>query len=150
MDRSLHAVGFALATLLAAAPACVLGADKNAPLKLKLTSISASAPVAASASVRGNRNARRPARFQQAPPTLSQRALQSLLQDAEDDAALSANGNNAQFRFKRRGDAGRDLAAGYNSVCESVSQKVWDEPDGKRVRFDIAGKPGVAVEIPLR
>lgn len=147
MDRSLHAVGFALATLLAAAPVCCLAADKNAPLKLKLNTSSISA---AAAPARGNRGARRPARFQQAPPSLSQRALQSLLQDAEDDAALSAGGNSAQFRFKRRGNAGRDLAAGYNAVCETVSQKVWDEPDGKRVRFDIAGKPGVAVEIPLR
>ena len=144
MDRSLQAVGFALVALLALAPACSFASDKNQPLKLKLSSSAATAPV------RSNRNARRPARFQQAAPSLSQRALQSLLQDADDTAELASSGNNAQFRFKRRGDAGRDIAAGYNSVCESVSKKVWDEPDGKRVRFDIAGKPGVAVEIPLR
>ena len=147
MDRSLSAVGFALASLLAAAPACCLAGDNNAPLKLKLNTSTIST---VSAPARSNRSARRPARFQQALPSLSQRALQSLLQDAEADAAMNAGGNGAQFRFKRRGDAGRDLAAGYNAVCESVSQKVWDEPDGKRVRFDVAGKPGVAVEIPLR
>ena len=35
-------------------------------------------------------------------------------------------------------------------MCDNVSAKLWDDPDGKRVRFDIAGKPGVGVEIPLR
>lgn len=144
MDRSLHAVGLALIALLAIASAPSSAADKNAPLKLKLSSTTATAPV------RSARNARRPARFQQAAPSLSQRALQSLLQDADEDSGMAANSNNAQFRFKRRGDAGRDLAAGYNAVCDSVSKKVWDEPAGRRVRFDIAGKPGVAVEIPLR
>ena len=144
MDRSLHAVGYALVVLLAIAPASVLAADKNPPLKLKLNSSSASAPI------RSARTPRRPARFQQATPSLSQRALQSLLLDADEDAAVAAGDNSAQFRFKRRGDAGRDLAAGYNTMCDNVSRKVWDDPDGKRVRFDIAGKPGVAVEIPLR
>jgi hypothetical protein len=144
MDRSLQAVGCALLAWLAFAPAPLLAADKPSPLKLKLNSSSAMAPL------RTARNPRRPAHFQTAPPSLSQRALQSLLQDADDDAAPAATGNGAQFRFKHRGDAGRDIAAGYNSVCDSVSRKVWDEPDGKRVRFDIAGKPGVGVEIPLR
>ena len=144
MDRSLHAVAMALVVLLASAPAFALAADKNPPLKLKLNSSTSSMPV------RGNRPARRPARFQQAVPSLSQRALQSLLQDADEDAALAGGDNSAQFRFKRRGNAGRDLAAGYNAMCDNVSRKLWDDPDGKRVRFDIAGKPGVAVEIPLR
>ena len=144
MTRGSMLVGFAVVAWLVIAPARSFAADKNAPLKLKLSASSVNAPL------RSNRGARRPARFQQALPSLSQRALQSLLQDADDDATLATPGNNAQFRFKRRGDAGRDLAAGYNSVCDSVSRKVWDEPDGKRLRFDIAGKPGVALEIPLR
>lgn len=144
MDRSLQALGCALLAWLAFFPAASLAADKPSPLKLKLGSGSAITPL------RVARNPRRPAHFQQGTPGLSQRALQSLLQDADADAAPAAAGKNAQFQFKHRGDAGRDLAAGYHSVCESVSQKVWDEPDGKRVRFDVAGKPGVAVEIPLR
>ena len=145
MDRSLQALGCALLAWLAFAPAPLLAADKPSPLKLKLSSSAAMAPL------RVARNPRRPAHFQAAAPSLSQRALQSLLQDANDEAApAAAGGNNAQFRFKRRGDAGRDLAAGYNSMCDNVSQKLWDEPDGKRVRFDVAGKPGVGVEIPLR
>jgi hypothetical protein len=144
MDRSLQALGCALLAWLAFAPAPLLAADKPSPLKLKLSANSAMAPL------RTARNPRRPARFQTVAPSLSQRALQSLLQDANDEATPAAASNNAQFRFKRRGDAGRDLAAGYNAMCDNVSQKLWDEPDGKRVRFDIAGKPGVAVEIPLR
>jgi hypothetical protein len=145
MDRSLQTAGFALLAWLAFAPAPSFAADKPTPLKLKLSASSAPAPL------RTVRNPRRPAHFQQATPSLSQRAMQSLLQDADDDAASApAAGGNAKFRFKRRGDAGRDLAASYNSMCDSVSQKLWDEPDGKRVRFDIAGKPGVALEIPLR
>lgn len=144
MDRSLQALGCALLAWLAFAPAPLLAADKPSPLKLKLSSSGAMVPL------RATHNPRRPARFQTVAPSLSQRALQSLLQGADDDAAPAAAGNGAQFRFKRRGDAGRDLAAGYNSMCDNVSQKLWDEPAGKRVRFDIAGKPGVGVEIPLR
>ncbi len=144
MDRRIHVAGFALVTCLAFAPAISFAVDKTAPLKLKLSSSAISAPL------RSSRNPHRPAPFQQAQPSLSQRALQSLLLDADNANAAIGGERNERFRFQRRGDAGRDLAAGYNSVCDSVSRKVWDDPDGKRVRFDIAGKPGVAMEIPLR
>ena len=54
-----------------------------------------------------------------------------------------------QLKFEKRGNAFRDLNRSYRDMCNRVSQKIWDEPNGKRVRFDVAGKPGVGVEIPL-
>lgn len=90
-------------------------------------------------------------RFKIAEPRLSERALESLLADADSraDANTSATAG-ATFRFERRSHVGRDLAQGYNAMCEAVSRKVWDDPRGKRLKFDVAGKPGVGVEIPLR
>ncbi len=54
-----------------------------------------------------------------------------------------------RLKFEKRGNAFRDLNRSYRDMCNRVSQKIWDEPNGKRVRFDVAGKPGVGVEIPL-
>lgn len=125
------------------------------PLKLKLNSNAASSVTAkptiarASSSNPGNSGRRGP-RFQQAPPSLSQRALQSLLDSAEQDSASDGTSDESLFRFERRGSAGRDLSQGYKAMCQNASEKLWDEPNGKRVKFDIAGKPGVAIEIPLR
>ncbi len=86
-----------------------------------------------------------------AQPGLKQRALQSVFSapmPAGDE--LIAADQSAQFKFDRRGNAGRDLRRSYNNMCTNVSQKLWDEPNGKRIRFDVSGKPGVAFEIPLR
>jgi hypothetical protein len=33
---------------------------------------------------------------------------------------------------------------------ENLAKKVFDDPRGKRIVFDVEGKPGVGVEIPLR
>jgi hypothetical protein len=38
----------------------------------------------------------------------------------------------------------------YNRFCDNVSARLWANPNGRRVSFDVHGKPGVAVEIPLR
>lgn len=38
---------------------------------------------------------------------------------------------------------------GYDRFCDTMSAKLWDEPNGRRLSFDSHGKPGVAVEIPL-
>lgn len=127
------------------------------PLKLKFNSASSIAshamPARASnnGTITGNAIAgRRGPRFQQAPPSLSQRALQSLLDNAEQDSGPAGSADEAMFRFERRGSAGRDLSQGYKAMCQNASEKLWDEPNGKRVKFDIAGKPGVAIEIPIR
>ena len=88
--------------------------------------------------------------FHEARPSRSQRALQGLLANASEDEPSVADQSGENFRFERRGNAGRNISQGYKRMCDNVSAKLWDNPDGKRVKFDIAGKPGVAVEIPLR
>ena len=117
------------------------------PLQLKL----GAAPVSALPSRTRAQAPARHVRFKVAEPGLSERALESLLADADTraDANTSAT-SGATFRFERRSHVGRDLAQGYNAMCDAVSRKVWDDPRGKRLKFDVAGKPGVGIEIPLR
>ena len=54
-----------------------------------------------------------------------------------------------QLKFNKRSNAFRDLGKSYREMCDRVSQKIWDDPNGKRIRFDVAGKPGVGIEIPV-
>ena len=87
------------------------------------------------------------------PARVRQQALQGLLSPPEQVEALSSR-DQSQFRFRRQGNVGselgRDIGRSYRNMCDNVSRKVWDDPNGKRVRFDVAGKPGVAFEIPIR
>jgi hypothetical protein len=53
------------------------------------------------------------------------------------------------LQFQKRGPIVRDLRRGYRAMGENLAHKVWDEPKGKRIVFDVAGKPGVGIEIPL-
>jgi hypothetical protein len=55
-----------------------------------------------------------------------------------------------QLRFKKQGHLARDIKRGYRNMGENLARKVFDDPRGKRVVFDIEGKPGVGLEIPLR
>ena len=84
-------------------------------------------------------------------PGIGRQAMQSLLSAPDttgaNDAAIA--GDASAFRFKRAGNVGRNLGQGYKDMCDNVSRKVWDDPAGKRVRFDVSGKPGIAFEIPL-
>lgn len=140
--------------MLALAPASAWCQTKPAsPLQLKFPTSSGTAAPASLARphpVTVANSARRGPRFQQAEPSLSQRALQSLLDNADVEPPTVAAQEGATFRFERRGSAGRDLSQGYKAMCQRASEKLWDDPNGKRVKFDIAGKPGVAIEIPLR
>lgn len=86
-------------------------------------------------------------------PSLAHRALQGVINPPEhlvDQASIGSPQPAVQFRFKRQGPAFRDLSASYKDMCANVSGKIWDEPNGRRIKFDIAGKPGVAVVIPIR
>lgn len=140
------ALGFPALLLACAAGHASASDPAKRPLQLKLGAASHTAlPVRQR--VHGDP---RPVRFKVAEPGLSQRALESLLADADSQAHDASAAPGATFRFNRRGHVGRDLAQGYNNMCEAVSRKVWDDPNGKRVKFDVAGKPGVGVEIPLR
>lgn len=93
----------------------------------------------------------RPSTPRAGTPPLRQRALQSVLDDPgqsafEDERAAGG----LQLKFKKRGSAVRDLKKSYKELCDRASEKIWDEPNGKRVRFDVSGRPGIGVEIPLR
>ena len=140
--------------LLALVPEAAFCQSKPAsPLQLEFRASSGTASPASLARPRPitpSNSVRRGPRFQQAEPSLSERALQGLLANAELESPAVTGQDEAMFRFERRGSAGRDLSKGYKSVCKSAAEKLWDEPNGKRVKFDIAGKPGVAIEIPLR
>ena len=84
---------------------------------------------------------------------LRERALQSVLAGselvAEEEFELTGTPE-TRFRFEKSGNVARDLSRGYRDMCTKVSNRVWDDPNGRRIKFDIAGKPGVAVEFPLR
>ena len=85
-------------------------------------------------------------------PNLRQRALQSVL-SASDSGIEETSSDPTQsdrFHFEHRGPAWRNLARTYKRLCATASARIWDEPDGKLIRFDVAGKPGVGVEVPIR
>lgn len=143
-----RALILSLTTLLCCGCAEAFAAEPigKRPLQLKL----AQAPHPTRfANVRQLDGARRAAPLHTTEDSLGERALNSLLDDA-DHQAMTPAPTAGTFRFKRRGNAGRDLAQGYNNMCEAVSRKVWDDPNGRRIKFDVAGKPGVGIEIPLR
>lgn len=157
MNRRCAAVGLSLLGLVA--PGWAESAIGARPLQLKLPTpalVRDRAALASPASLGAGRpmaaaNARANAPVQ-AEPSVRQRALQSLLVNSDqvfDEAGAPSAQSPAQFHFKRQGSALKNLSRGYRDMCDTVSAKVWDEPNGRRVRFDIAGKPGVAVEIPL-
>jgi hypothetical protein len=83
-----------------------------------------------------------------APREIRERALQSMLSDAEPAFDEAPRDGRLQLKF-RRGNPLKDLSRGYREMCDRASAKIWDEPNGKRVRFDVAGKPGFGIEIPL-
>jgi hypothetical protein len=94
----------------------------------------------------------RPARSAALPAThaIREHALQGLLASGQEPVLEEAPADGRlNLRFQRRGNAFKDLQGGYREMCNRVSAKIWDEPNGKRVRFDVAGKPGFGVEIPL-
>lgn len=154
MNCRYHAVGLSLMAALALGPESAWCQSKaESPLKLKIaagSSPAAPASRARSQSLTLGNGVRRGPRFQQAEPSLSQRALQSLLDNAEVEPQAVAGPDGAAFRFERSGSAGRDLSQNYKAMCQRATDKLWDEPNGKRLKFDIAGKPGIAIEIPLR
>lgn len=144
MPGSYRAIVLSLSTLLACGGVAHAADPTKRPLQLKLSSTPSSAPMRSQ--VRGPARANR---FRTTDQSLGERALASLLDGAEQQAAATPT-DGGTFQFKRRGDVGRDVAQGYNAMCDAVSRKVWDDPNGKRVKFDVAGKPGVGIEIPLR
>jgi hypothetical protein len=83
--------------------------------------------------------------------SLKRRALNSLLNAPEPvvETSYAENGqSDFNLRFERQGTAARDVSRGYKQMCVNLSHKIWDEPNGRQIRFDVAGKPGIAFEFP--
>jgi hypothetical protein len=164
MNCRCAAVGLSLLGLLAIAPESARCNESDLrPLRLSLASPLPSADQRANTAqrrpapmIRGNGDVtagiRRPPGFVPAEPSLRQRALQSLVDPTEQnfsDTAPSSRSSTANFHFEHEGPAVRNLQRSYKNLCTTVSSKIWNEPNGRRVKFDVAGKPGFAVEIPL-
>ena len=56
----------------------------------------------------------------------------------------------AQLDFAGTGPWHQDVQRGYRDLTERVSRQVWNDPQGRRIVFDVNGRPGVGVEIPLQ
>jgi hypothetical protein len=76
--------------------------------------------------------------------SLGGKRLENVLDPAAPRARRGAREGQLQLKFQKQGNAFRDLNRSYREMCDRVSSKIWDDPNGKRVRFDVAGKPGLA------
>ncbi len=138
---SLCLIGFA-------APAACM-ADASTPLRLALDAEPARPMPANKRHAMGAIPNRAPVAVN--TPGIGRQAMLSLLAEPDasgaNDAAIATDSSG--FRFKRQGNIGRDIGQSYKNMCDRASRHIWDDPAGRRVRFDVAGKPGLAFEIPL-
>jgi hypothetical protein len=64
--------------------------------------------------------------------------------------AFDRQATSGTFHFERSGgDVTKIVPRSYNKMCETLSDHIWNDPKGKRVSFDMNGKPGIAIEIPI-
>lgn len=42
------------------------------------------------------------------------------------------------------------LQAGYRRFGENLAARIWQDPKGRRVKFDVEGRPGLGMVIPFR
>jgi hypothetical protein len=89
--------------------------------------------------------------FPASPPTGAMPAMETLMPLSEMTARPPVDyRQTGPFRFNRNGGAVvREISRGYNRMCDSLSGRVWNQPDGKRICFDTRGKPGIAIQIPI-
>src|SRR5689334_1708263 len=71
------------------------------------------------------------------------------LDPADATVATQPEAGYPELKFQKRGHLARDIKRGYREMGENLARRVWEDPKGKRIVFDVAGKPGVGVEIPL-
>jgi hypothetical protein len=72
------------------------------------------------------------------------------LEDSDTVATTLPTAGYPQLRFKKRSSLDRDIKRGYRNMGENLAKKVFDDPRGKRIVFDVEGKPGVGLEIPIQ
>ncbi len=56
---------------------------------------------------------------------------------------------NSGMRDAHRTSMASNVNDRYDQFCDNMTAKLWDEPNGKRLKFDIRGKPGIAIAIPV-
>jgi hypothetical protein len=71
------------------------------------------------------------------------------LDPADATVATQPEAGYPELKFQKRGHLARDIKRGYREMGENLARRVWEDPRGKRIVFDVAGKPGVGVEIQL-
>ena len=93
---------------------------------------------------------RPPREFRNAPSAFGALAMDAQPLDLSVDVAAAERPSGA-FRFERRsGAVVREIPRGYNRMCDALSAHIWNQPQGKRLCFDMRGKPGIAIQIPIR
>jgi len=97
---------------------------------------------------RANANANRDTNVARAQ-NLGRQALQNVVDPEFVNLDEDRGEGKLQLKFNKRSNAFKDLNKSYREMCDRVSQKIWDDPNGKRIRFDAAGKPGISIEIPV-
>ena len=71
--------------------------------------------------------------------------------DATDELDVSTpQAGFPELKFDKRSHLARDLKRSYRRMGERVASRVFDDPRGKRVVFDVDGHPGVGLEIPIK
>ena len=88
-------------------------------------------------------------RRQEAISTLGVGLLTGLEPGDSFDTTTPADGYPA-LKFNKQGHLARDIKQSYRAMGKRLAGRVFDDPRGKRIVFDIEGKPGVGVEIPIR
>lgn len=54
------------------------------------------------------------------------------------------------FHFEHAGgDVTKIVPKSYNRMCDALSDRIWQDRGGRRLKFDSNGKPGIAIEIPI-
>jgi hypothetical protein len=69
--------------------------------------------------------------------------------DIDATTVTTPNAGYPQLRFKKQGHIARDIKRSYRNMGENLAKKMFDDPRGKRIVFDVNGKPGVGMEIAL-
>lgn len=54
------------------------------------------------------------------------------------------------FQMSAEARLDQRLRYGYRKLGEDMAARLWDNPRGRRVLFDIEGRPGLGLEVPFR
>jgi hypothetical protein len=72
------------------------------------------------------------------------------LDPADATVSTTPNAGYPVLKFQKPGHLARDIKRSYRNMGEKLARRVFDDPKGKRIVFDVDGRPGIGVEIPLK